>query len=135
MKKRKTHEGRNNVKRDNDTPVKILRHWKKEGGRNIVLPRKEILIRPDEMHRFLTRWYVNGKILFLIYTRNTYSWYNFNYKIFTITRFQYTYIILVFHDEWKVNVSNVCYSIDIFIRLLIVYQFYRDANYKCIEFI
>lgn len=72
MKKRKTHEGRNNVKRDNDTPVKILRHWKKEGGRNIVLPRKEILIRPDEMHRFLTRWYVNGKILFLIYTRNTY---------------------------------------------------------------
>lgn len=55
MKKRKTHEGRNNVKRDNDTPVKILRHWKKEGGRNIVLPRKEILIRPDEMHRFLTR--------------------------------------------------------------------------------
>lgn len=55
MKKRKTHEGRNNVKRDNDIPVKILRHWKKEGGRNIVLPRKEILIRPDEMHRFLTR--------------------------------------------------------------------------------
>lgn len=48
MKKRKTHEGRNNVKRDNDIPVKILRHWKKEGGRNIVLPRKEILIRPDE---------------------------------------------------------------------------------------